>query len=333
MHGGPVNGVPWTATLSPGDAAVTSALRRRTNPNDPLNSSGIIVPTMLQMGADALSYWTSMTCLYDRYWEPDPDRITLPICMFHVKKIVPTRAIEASKKRVILYEPQQDEKLDTKEMADQLRRGVIQTVIDNVVKQPTTYTMEIIVPFQPVGRYINEGAKTVSDMILALSDLFDGRLPDMFADWYEGIFSTVLSAAKTAGQAAEFAGKLPSINGVSFINMNSLEAMADSCRMLCMKMWTGYDYKYVLITGMTFEKQPTEDDVFRASLTLQEMPVLTIARSKSPKPATIDRNWAVAVVNAMSGAFVAPLIALTDVKKAAEDSSTVKEILDTIFGG
>jgi len=33
---------------------------------------------------------------------------------------------------------------------------------------------------------------------------------------------------------------------------------------------------------MTHDKQPTEDDVFRATLTLQEMPVLAILRHKEP---------------------------------------------------
>jgi hypothetical protein len=122
------------------------------------------------MAADALSYWTSMTCLYDRYWSADPNKVTLPVCMFHVKKITPTRAVETSRKRVILYEPQRDERFAAAEAADQMREGVMQTVIDNAVKQPTTYNMEVIVPFQPIGRYVSEGVKTVSDMIVVLSN-------------------------------------------------------------------------------------------------------------------------------------------------------------------
>jgi hypothetical protein len=71
----------------------------------PINGSltGVVIPTILQMATDALNYFTSMTCLYDRYWSPDPNKITLPICTFHVKKIVPTFTTETSKRRVIMY--------------------------------------------------------------------------------------------------------------------------------------------------------------------------------------------------------------------------------------
>jgi len=334
VPGGPINGVPWTGMSSlVGGAGIASAARRNTDPNDPANTTGIIVPTVLQMATDALNYWTSMTCLYDRYWEPDPDKVTLPVCMFHVKKIVPTYTVETSEKRVILYEPQQDEKIDTKKMADQMRHEVMQTVVDNAVKKPVTYSAELIVPFQPIGRYVTEGIKTVSDMVVAMSDLFGGSLPGGFTDWWEGIFSTVFSLMKTAGQAAEFAGKLPNMNGASFINMNSFEAMADSCRTLCMKMWTGYDYKYVMITGMTPDKQPTEDNVFRVSATFKEMPVLAVSRPKSPKASTIDRSWAVTAISAVQGALVSPLIAMTNVKNAAEGGKTGKEMISAMLGG
>jgi hypothetical protein len=323
MPGGPVNGVSWAAMSSlAGGGAIASALRRgKTDNNDPVNYTGIIVPTMLQMAADVLNYWTSMTCLYDRYWSAEDDRITLPVCMFHVKKITSAFSNEVSKKRVILYEPVEDGRTDAEKMSDPLRAGVMQTVVDNVVKNPRTYNMEVIVPFQPIGRYISEGVKTVSDMVVAFSDLLGGSTPGGFTDWRGGIFSSVFSVLKTANTASEIAGKLPGMDGVSYINMNSLEAMADSCRTLCMKMWTGYDYKFVMITNLTYDKDPKEDNIFRATLTLQEMPVLTVSKPAEPRANKIDRNWAATAVTAVQGALVSPLIALTGVKTASEDSS------------
>jgi hypothetical protein len=292
-------------------------MRGSVDDNDPVNYTGIIVPTMLQMATDVMNYWTSMTCLYDRYWSAGDDRVTLPVCMFHVKKITPVFSNEVSKKRVILYEPAEDGRTTAEKMADPLREGVMQTVVDNAVKNPRTYNMEVIVPFQPVGRYISEGVKTVSDMAAAFSDLLGGNAPGGFTDWWEGIFSSVFALLKTAKTAAEFAGKLPGMDGVSYINMNSLEAMADSCRTLCMKMWTGYDYKFVMITNMTYDKDPKEDDVFRATLTLQEMPVLAISKPSPLKARNIDRNWAASAITAVQGALISPLVAMTGVKQAA----------------
>jgi hypothetical protein len=308
-------------------------------PSGPVNGSltGIVIPTVLQIAADALSYWTSMTCLYDRYWTAEQDRVTLPICMFHVKKITETWTNETSKKRVILYEPQNK---TAKEMYDSMRPGVMQTITDNIVKQPKTYQLEAIVPFQPIGRYISEGIKIVSDMIVWFSDLLGG---DGFTDVWESIFSSVFALLKVANTAAEFAGKLPDMDfagklfdmeGVSYINKNSLEAMAESSRTLCMKMWTGYDYKFVAITGLAIEKQPAEDGIFRANMQLEEIPVLNISKpNPMAQSGSIDRNWAVTAISAVQGALISPLIAMTGVKKAAVGGSSGIDMIKQVIGG
>jgi hypothetical protein len=334
MPGGPISGASLAAAMSSraGEGAIPSvAIRGSIDSNNPVNYTGIIVPTVLQMAADVLNYWTSMTCLYDRYWSAESSRVTLPVCMFHIKKITPTFSNEVSKKRAILYEPVKDGRTDAEKMADPLRAGVMQTIVDNVVKNPCTYNMEVIVPFQPIGRYISEGVKTISDIVAALSDLFGGSASGDAANWLDGVFSSAFSLLKTASTAAELAGKLPSMNGVSYINMNSLEAMADSCRTLCMKTWTGYDYKFVMITNMTYNKDPKEDNVFRAALTLQEMPVLAISKPQPSKVNNIDRNRAVTAITTAQSALISPLVAMTGVKQAAGSGETwSKMITDTI---
>jgi len=291
MPGGPVNG----------------AYNRVSQKND-----AIIIPTVLQMSADAVEYFSNLTCIYDRYWQPDPDKMTLPICMFNVLKISPVYSVETSKKRIVLYEPQGAGNLEPDEMADRLRENVMRSVIDNSVKQPTTYNMEIIVPFQPIGRHITDGVKMVSDMITGLNDLTGGQ-----SDAWENIFSTVFAVSGITGAAANTVAKVGDMDGAAYINMNSLEAMAESCRTLCMKMWTGTQYKYVQITNMTHEKKGTEDDVFRATLTLQEKPVLVVTEPKM-KLRSVSRNWAVTVLGAAQGALAAPLVDLTGVRQAAD---------------
>jgi hypothetical protein len=327
MPGGPINGVPWSAMPSAvGAGAIVAAARRGSiDTNDPANNTGIIVPTVLQIAADVLSYWTSITCLYDRYWEAEQGRVTLPICLFNVTKITEVWTNEVSKKRVILYE-QGDE-----DVHDTMRPGVMQTITDNIVKQPKTYQLEIIIPFQPIGRYISEGIKTVSDMIISFSDLLGGS---GFTDVWEGIFSSVFSLIKTASTAADFANKLPrtDMDGSLHINKNSLEAMAESGRSLCMKMWTGFNYKYVVITNMSIEKRPLEDDIFRGTLQLQEMPVLAVTPPKQMLPVTINRNWAVTAISSVQGALVAPLIAMTGVKKASGDGSSGIDMIKKVIG-
>ena len=137
MPGGPINGA--ANILKELGENITSPV------NDALEKSGygddgpraVIIPTVLQMASDMLGYWTSMTCLYDPYHTPEAGKITLPICMFHVKKITPAWSVETSKKRVILYEPQRDWTVAPEELANQMRTGVMRTIVDNAVRQPT----------------------------------------------------------------------------------------------------------------------------------------------------------------------------------------------------
>lgn len=94
-----------------------------------------------------------------------------------------------------------------------------------------------------------------------------------------------------------------------------------------MKMWTGYEYKFVLITNMTYDKDPKEDDVFRATLTLQEMPVLAIAKPDAPKLNQINRTWAATAITAMQRSLIAPLVMMTDVEQAAGSSNALLKAL------
>jgi hypothetical protein len=266
----------------------------------------IILPTLLQMTEDSLKYWMSMTCLYDPYWTIDPETPTLPICMFHVIKITPVYSVETSKKRIILFEPEGAGVMTAEELANQFRENSIRTIMDNSVKMPTTYNMEIIVPAQPIGRYITQGMQTVMDMIRGFVDYgTDANATDLNS-WFAGI-SGVL---KIVEQSIKLVGRMPSMEKFMYVNKNSLEAMAESCRVLCMKMWTGYEYKYVEITGMTHEKRPNEDDVFRASLTLQERPILSVSEPVNKVPNT-GFSFTIAATKAMRYVVAEPLKFMT----------------------
>jgi hypothetical protein len=323
MASGPVSGVSWAAAGAnaaglPGLNSAVEAIIREADPEaaavEP-DVTGIIVPTVLQIASDMLNWFTGMTCLYDRYHQEEQDRVTLPVAMFHVRKITETWQSEISRKRVIMYEPPSS-KSDDGKLSDTIRPGVMQTIVDNIVQQPKTYQMEIIIPFQPAGRYISEGIESFLAVINGIMNLFGDDVKGV-ADIISSFFSANFSALSMMRTAAEAAGKLPNMDGVSFINKNSLEAMAESGRILTMKMWTGYQYKYVVITGMTIDKQPQEDDVFRGTLQLQEIPVLTMTEPDKKKVSGIDRNLAARAVSAVYRALSGPLILVTQVEDAA----------------
>jgi hypothetical protein len=288
----------------------------------------IIIPTVLQMASDVMNWFTSMTCIYNRYWYAEQERITLPICVFHVKKITETWQNETSNKRVIMYEPPNAKPADTAEgagadawLADRLRPGVMQTITDNIVGQPKTYQMEVIIPFQPIGRYINEGLNTGLAIIEGIVGMF-GESKGF--DVVKSTFSGVQALFTTFNKVVETISKLPidDTGGAAFINKNSLEAMAESGKVLTMKMWTGYQFKYVVITGMTIDKQPQEDGVFRGTLQLKEMPVLTMTVPDKPVTSAVTRSTTAKVITAVQGTLSRPLIALMNVDEASGEEVT-----------
>ena len=248
---------------------------------------GIIVPTILQMAADIMSYFASMTCLYNRYWYAEQSRITLPIALFHVTSITETWQNEVSKKRVIMYEPPNAQPAET-ELSDALRAGVMQVFMDNVVTQPKSYQMEVIIPFQPVGKYLAEGFGTALSVIDGIFQLFD---ENKVLDIIQSTFSGVRAGLDMLKPVIDIAGKLPDTDGALTINKNSLEAMAESGKILTMKMWTGYHYKYVVITGVSVTKRPGENNVFRGTIQLQEMPILTMTKPATKKVSAVNRDW------------------------------------------
>jgi hypothetical protein len=196
-------------------------------------------------------------------------------------------------------------------MLDPLREGAMQVIVDNVVRQPKTYSLEIIVPFQPLGPYIVRGVTEFTQMIGGFIDIFGGD-----SAIYESIFAIAFAIVKAAQRVADIATKFPTTDDAAFLNKNSLEAMAEDQKILTMKMWTGYQYKYVFITGLTLEKQPLEDGVFRGTLQVQEMPILSITPVDA-KPPDIKRHWTAAAVQAAQGALSAIPIAWTRVEKAS----------------
>lgn len=274
----------------------------------------ILVPTILKIAEDAVAYWTNMTCLYDPYWS-ETEHITLPVCMFHMTGMTETWSNETSRKRVILYEEPQT----MLEMANPMRRGVMETAVDNTVKNPKTYDIEAIVPFLPIGRYVSSGVRGITDTIATIVELAangDSDTRDDLIAVVEGVMAVAGGILGAATALASIANRFGGNGSAMTMNKNSLEAMADSGRVLCLKTWNGYDYKYVVITGLTVQKRPLEDEVFRAKLQLQELPVLSVTEPTDLQAKSPQRTIPERFVKGVYGALARPLIGITGVRSA-----------------
>jgi hypothetical protein len=273
----------------------------------------VIIPTVLQIASDVMDKITHLTCLYDRYWYREESRITLPIAMFYVKKQQETWRNDVSQKRVILYE--REDKTTSKTLSDTLREGVMQTIADNIVKRPKTYELELVIPFQP-AQVLSGYLTDIAQFTLGLLQLFhpEGSVLDRVSGVLSGIQSAASAAMKVVDAAAQFAD-----GEARFVNKSSLEAMAESGRVLTMKMWYGYYYKYAVITDLRISKEPLEDGYFRGTVTVQEMPVLSVTKPSDARIAPVTRNLAGIVTGAVQSTLAAPLIDLTGVRFGSGD--------------
>jgi hypothetical protein len=127
----------------------------------------ISVPVILQMTEDLLNIHSHLTCLYNPVWSFDTSLTeegveTLPIAFFHVKKMQEIQSMDVSKKRVILYEAAEATQAY---MQEKTRPGVMQTIVDNVVKNPREYQLEIIVPFGLWSRYFSDAVNNTASLI------------------------------------------------------------------------------------------------------------------------------------------------------------------------
>jgi hypothetical protein len=300
--------------------------------SDPGRPVGIIVPTVLNISRDELSYWQHITCLYNRDWYIEQDRVTLPFCFFHITKMSGNGQNEVSQKRVILYEPP-SETDSSEDFSSPLREGAMQTIVDNTVRLPRTYQVEAIVPFQPVGRYIRErvGFKKadgseyagVWGRIFTSLPALVGQMTREENDYLDAQFETVrkklvLGMKAQDSVAKNMAGErydesTAASAGASMVNVASLEAMSDSGKILVFKSWDSDMYKYVVMTELSVEKRSVEDDVYRATFRLQEMPVLSIAPIEK-EPVAVSREWVVGVTDALQ-----PLSGITELTPAIEN--------------
>lgn len=277
----------------------------------------VLVRTVLSLSRDAIAYWQNMTCFFNRWWTPDPDRVTLPFCFFHTVKYGESHKIETSQKRVIMYEPPESLGNRDLNLRDPVRHGLMQTIVDNAVIQPKEYRLEVIVPFMPFGRYVRQGVALSS--LLSESLAFFGRddsIAPSSIDYIQQQFSSVYGItglATAAGRAMDDQDNIIEkeignlMNSDGMVNKNSLDAMFARGSIVQFKTWMGFDYKYVIIADKTAEKRSTEDDVWRVSLTLKDLPILSLtpARGVSNR---VDRAWMINTINRYGEAVGSPRV-------------------------
>lgn len=221
-----------------------------------------------------------VTFIYDPEWSIDNFPYpTLPVSFFHVKSMHEVMTSEVSQKQMLFYSSNSSPDNST------ANAGVLNVVADNIVIKPKTYKLDIIVPYhdlsllnqsfmfnthtlQAVNQAFLKGTSVETKNLAALSSMAYPML---------GIFNDIIKTLLVKNlDDTDIGDWTHSIMEQPDYNKNSLEAMWMLRRIVKMKVWNSWTYKYVAITDIDISKEGTEDGVYEATMTVQEVPIATL---------------------------------------------------------
>ena len=228
-----------------------------------------------------LKVLNSMTFLFDNNWNyGNSETATLPVTFFHIKSIHETMSAKVSQKPMLFFNSARSTTNDS------TAGGLINVVADNIVIEPKRYRMDIIVPatdltlltnnyvlnqyqLNGITTFLNTKRDVDTHNAIALS------ISTAINNPYVAVIKTLLRQLLLADYSTT-SNLMNSIMTSPEYNKNSLEAMFRNRTVLKLKLWNGWKYKYVVITDLDISKEPDEEGVYEATLTVQEVPIMTI---------------------------------------------------------
>ena len=233
----------------------------------------ITVITGLRYNTSLVKVFNNLTFLYDPNWEYQQGEPTYPIAFFYVKSMTEQMSSDVSQKPMLFYNTAGDSN-------DSTKGGLINIVADNVVLKPKVYKLDIIIPangttlknssfsFDAITNvngflFSNGEFKSSSGLDLAsrIVNLSLGVLETLF----KGLYGTSVSASSICNMLLQ----------QQDYNKASIEYMWSNRRILKLKLWNGWKFKYLIIKDFDVTKIGENGDFYEGTLTCQEVPILT----------------------------------------------------------
>ena len=236
----------------------------------------ITVITGLRYNASLVKVFNNLTFLYDPNWEYQQGEPTYPIAFFYVKSMTEQMSSDVSQKPMLFYNTAGDSN-------DSTKGGLMNIVADNVVLKPKVYKLDIIVPangstlknssfsFDAITNvngflFSNGEFKSSSGLDIAsrIVNISLGILETLF----KGLYGTSVSASSICNMLLQ----------QQDYNKASIEYMWSNRRILKLKLWNGWKFKYLIIKDFDATKIGENGDFYEGTLTCQEVPILTFRR-------------------------------------------------------
>lgn len=240
------------------------------------NVQPVTVITGLKYNTSLVKVFNNLTFLYDPNWEYQQGEPTYPIAFFYVKSMTEQMSSDVSQKPMLFYNTAGDSN-------DSTKGGLMNIVADNVVLKPKVYKLDIIVPangstlknssfsFDAItnvnGFLFSNGEfkrSTGLDIASRIVNISLGILETLF----KGLYGTSISASSICNMLLQ----------QQDYNKASIEYMWSNRRILKLKLWNGWKFKYLIIKDFDVTKVGENGDFYEGTLTCQEVPILTFRK-------------------------------------------------------
>lgn len=247
---------------------------------DKENGSPLTFITGLKYDTNVVKALNNLTFLYDPNWEYESQNPTYPIAFFYVKKQTEDMASETSQKPMLFYNTEGDNK-------DGVKAGLMNIVADNIIIKPKVYKLDVLVPMNMdtffSGGYfnINNVVNTNAFMFSSGANQGNKQLSSVMnnASKAMGILRTLFTALY--GTEISASSIFTMLCQQQDYNKNSIEYMWRNRRIFKLKMWTGWQFKYLVIQNFEVTKDGENGSFFEGTLTCQEMPIITLKNKSS----------------------------------------------------
>ena len=237
------------------------------------NVQPITVVTGLRYNTSLVKIFNNLTFLYDPNWEYQQGEPTYPIAFFYVKSMTEQMSSDVSQKPMLFYNTAGDSN-------DSTKGGLMNIVADNVVLKPKVYKLDIIIPangstlknssfsfdaITNVNGFLFSNGEFMGGTGLNLASRIVNIALGVLETLFKGLYGTSVSASSICNMLLQ----------QQDYNKASIEYMWSNRRILKLKLWNGWKFKYLIIKDFDVTKTGENGDFYEGSLTCQEVPILT----------------------------------------------------------
>lgn len=237
------------------------------------NVSPLTVITGIKYDASLIKAFNNITFAYDPNWKYEQGNPTYPISFFYVKSMTEQMSSDVSQKPMMFYDTVADGN-------DATKGGLMNIVADNIINKPKEYVLEIIIPANDNtfknNSFSFESRTEINGFIFSKSSFKGSKALSTTArvvDISFGIVETLIKALYGTSKSAT--SILNTILQQQDYNKASLEFMWSNRRIIKLKLWNGWNFKYLAIKSLNITKTGENGDFYEGSLTCQEVPILT----------------------------------------------------------